>query len=184
SGFSVRVFGTNHGIPGCGYVFRENMRPGRFDRDRAIALGLQPGPLFGRLQRGEAVHVEKDGHTLEITPDDVMGPPRPGRMVVYTGDTRPVPDVIAAVGGAGADLLIHDATFDDTAGARAVEVFHAKAAEAGEVAQRLRVQTLALVHISSRYTSASSHCRDAEKQFSGEVIAPQDMTMREIHVRD
>jgi ribonuclease Z len=183
-GFSVRVFATNHGIPSLGYAFCEDARPGRFDRERAIALGLNPGPLFGRLQRGESVRIMRDGQEREVTPEEVMGPPRPGRMVVYTGDTRPVPDRIAATGGNGADLLIHDATFDDAAGERAAEVYHATAGEAGAVAQALGVRVLALVHISSRYTSASTHCRDAQKRFTGEIIAPADLSMREIHVRD
>jgi ribonuclease Z len=183
AGFSVRVFATNHGIPSFGYVFCEDIRPGRFDRDRAIALGLQPGPLFGRLQRGESVQIMKNGELWDIAPSDVMGPPRPGRKVIYTGDTRPVQEQIAAVAGEEADLLIHDATFEDSARERAVEVFHATAGEAGEVARMLRVHTLALVHISSRYTSNSTHCRDAEKQFSGTVIAPTDLTMLEIHLR-
>jgi ribonuclease Z len=184
SGFSVRVFATIHGIPSFGYAFCEDPRPGRFDRERAIAIGLPPGPLFGCLQRGENVRIVRDGVEREITPADVMGPPRAGRKVVYTGDTRPVPDQIAAIGGCGADLLIHDATFDDAAGERAAEVFHATAGEAGVVAQTLGIQVLALVHISSRYTSASTHCKDAQKQFAGEIIAPADLTMREIHVRD
>ena len=181
-GYQVRAFATDHGMASLGYALVEEPRPGRFDREQAIALGIPPGPLFGRLQRGEPVSIVKDGVTVEITPEQVMGPPRPGRAVVYTGDTRPViKDLISVVDHA--DLLIHDATYDDAAVERAREVFHSTSGEAGDVAGRLTADTLALVHISSRYTSTASHIRDAAKRFCGKVIVPDDLDMFEIPFR-
>ncbi|HZD43283.1 MAG TPA: MBL fold metallo-hydrolase, partial [Methanomicrobiales archaeon] len=182
NGFSVTAFATQHGMAGLGYVLAEEARPGRFNREQAIELGIPPGPLFGRLQRGETVSLEREGRVEEVSPEDVMGPPRPGRKVIYTGDTRPVYSRIADL-GSQADLLIHDATFDDSEKDRAVEVFHSTAGEAGEVAASLHVNMLALVHISSRYTSPINHIRDARKKFSGEVIAPADLTTLEIPFR-
>ena len=61
NGYTVRAFATHHGIPGLGYVMEEDERPGRFNREQAIALGVPPGPLFGRLQRGEEVRIVRDG---------------------------------------------------------------------------------------------------------------------------
>ena len=118
-----------------------------------------------------------------MRPEEVMGPPRPGRKIVYTGDTRPVGDRIGDLAG-GADLLIHDATFDDRDRERAEEVHHSTAGEAGAAAEALGVKTLALVHISPRYTSTLAHIEDAKRHFSGEVIAPPDLTMLEIPFRD
>ncbi|MDI6718802.1 MAG: ribonuclease Z [Methanomicrobiales archaeon] len=181
-GFSVTAFGIQHGMPGLGYILAEDDRPGRFNRERAIELGVPPGPLFGRLQRGETVTIVQDGREREIHPDDVLGPPRPGRKLIYTGDTRPIHHSIETV-GRGADLLIHDATFDDAERERAIEVFHSTAGEAGEAAAHLNVQRLALVHISSRYTNPATHIRDARKKFDGEVIAPPDLTVLEISFR-
>ena len=181
-GYQVRAFATDHGMESLGYALVEEPRPGRFDRERAIALGVPPGPLFGRLQRGEPVSIMQDGVTVSITPEQVMGPPRPGRTVVYTGDTRPViKDLLSVVDHA--DLLIHDATYDDAALDRAREVFHSTSGEAGDIAGRLSAETLALVHISSRYTSTASHIRDAAKRFYGKVIAPDDLDMFEIPFR-
>jgi ribonuclease Z len=170
-------------MPSLGYVLREDSRPGRFDRETAISLGVQPGPLFGRLQRGEAVTVVRDGEEVTVTPDEILGPPRRGRMVIYSGDTRPLHHGPRA-GLEDADLLIHDATFDDTELGRAGEVFHSTAGEAGEAAAALRAQMLALVHISSRYTSTANHILDAEQRFEGEVFAPSDLTMVEIPFRE
>ncbi|HNT08581.1 ribonuclease Z [Methanoculleus sp.] len=184
NGYTVRAFATIHGIPGLGYVLEEDERPGRFNRDHAIALGVPPGPLFGRLQRGETVRIVRDGVETEVRPGDVLGEPRPGRKVVYTGDTRPIqnqPGVAALI--RGADLLIHDATFDDQESSRAREVLHTTAGEAGEAAAALNARMLALVHISSRYASTANHIRDAKRQYEGDVILPADLTVLEIPFR-
>jgi ribonuclease Z len=183
NGYAVHAFSTLHGIQSLGFVLAEDGRPGRFDRERAVSLGVRPGPLFGRLQRGETVRVTRDGVEVEVHPGEVMGPPRAGRRICYTGDTRPVADLIADIAG-GADLLIHDATFDDRDRERAFEVHHSTAGEAGAAAAALGVRTLALVHISPRYTSTAGHIEDARRHFSGEIIAPPDLTMIEITYRD
>jgi ribonuclease Z len=182
NGYCVKAFSTNHGLESIGYALVEDMRPGKFDRERAIALGVNPGPLFGRLQRGETVSITREGVPAEINPGEVMGPPRPGRAVVYTGDTRPVIREIMSV-ASRADLVIHDATYDDSDLERAREVFHSTSGEAGNVAAMLSADTLALVHISSRYTGTASHIRDAAKRFCGKVIAPDDLDMLEIPFR-
>jgi len=182
-GYTVRAFETSHGLSSVGYVLEEDSRPGRFNREKAIELGVSPGPLFGRLQRGDTVRITRDGAELEVHSHQVMGPPRPGRRVIYTGDTRPVTGNILEI-CRGADLIIHDSTYDDESLDRAREVFHSTAGEAGMVAEAVGARMLALVHMSSRYTSTASHIRDAEKRFGGRVIAPSDLEMIEIPFRD
>ena len=159
------------------------MRPGRFNRDRAIELGVRPGPLFGKLQRGSEVSIHTDGEERVITPDMVMGPLRPGRKVIYTGDTRPVLSELGDI-GTDADLLIHDATFDHQEEERAREFMHATAAEAGMVAQTLGAHRLVLFHFSTRYTSTENHVADARAHFDGEIIAPDDLTVVDVPFRE
>ena len=146
-------------------------------------MGVKPGTLFGKLQRGSPVTILRDGEEVTITPEMVMGERRRGRKVVYTGDTRPVknqPELLA-----NADLLIHEATFDEEEGSeRAKEAWHSTACEAGQVASLVKPKILALVHFSSRYITAASHIRDAKEFFSGEIIAPNDLTTVEIPYRD
>ncbi|HOT95357.1 MAG TPA: ribonuclease Z [Methanoregulaceae archaeon] len=182
-GYRVRAFATRHGMQSLGFVLMEDGRPGRFDREGAIALGVRPGPLFGRLQRGETVTVSVNGEEREIRPEQVLGPARPGRSVAYTGDTRFV-DLLRAGVPRGVDLLIHDATYDDADRERAAEVHHATAGEAGEAATRVGARRLALVHLSSRYPSTAGHLRDATNAFSGEVLVPDDLVMIEIPFQD
>jgi ribonuclease Z len=182
-GYEVQAMPCRHGTPALGYVLAENPRPGRFDREKAIALGISPGPLFGRLQQGETLQVKREGQTCTIHPSEVMGPPRLGRKIVYSGDTRPVYREWGSI-ACHADLLIHDATFDDQGVERAREVYHSTAGEAGEAAQFLNASSLALIHISSRYTNTATHVKEAKQFFSGRVTAPTDLTMQDIPFRD
>lgn len=181
-GYTVRAFSSKHGMPGLGFILTEDDRPGRFDREHAISLGIKPGPLFGKLQQGNAITLKKDGNEVIIHPSDVMGPARPGRKIVYTGDTRPDCENWKKW-GEGADLLIHDSTYDDSEKERAVEVFHSTAGEAGEVAFQINALRIALVHISSRYTNMTNHIRDAGQLYKGEIMAPEDLEMFEIPFR-
>lgn len=182
-GYRIHVVSTDHGIPGVAYMFEENMRPGRFDREEAIRLGIKPGPLFGRLQRGEEVTITVSGEEKIITPDMVMGAPRPGRRIIYSGDTRPIMADLSAICDR-VDLLVHDATFDDAEYDRAREFMHSTAGEAGKTATALNAERLALFHISTRYTTADQHLQDAKKTFSGQLIAPDDLVMLEIPFPD
>lgn len=144
-GYDIVPFATRHARSSLGYALVEHPRLGRFDPDRARALGVPEGPLFGRLHRGETVEV--DGRA--ITPQAVVGPPRPGRRVVYSGDTRPAQTTVEAA--RGADLLIHEATFASDELDRARETRHSTAREAARVARQAGVRRLVLTHLSPRY---------------------------------
>lgn len=171
-GYDVEAIGVRHRITANGYVFREHLRPGRFDVERARALGIPEGPLFGRLHRGETVEV--DGRT--ITPGDVVGEPRPGRLVVYTGDTRPCRAVLEAA--RKADLLIHEATFTREEEARARETFHSTAAEAAGVARDAAVRRLVMTHLSARYSDAAHILeREARAIFPGALAGYDGLTI-------
>ncbi len=146
----IEAFAVKHGTSALGYLLREHERPGRFDVERARALGVPEGPLFGRLHRGETIEV--DGRV--IRPSEVVGAPRRGRLVAYTGDTAPSEKVAELV--RGADLLIHDGTFGDEEVDRAAETFHTTAAQAAELALRAGVERLCLTHVSARYSANPS----------------------------
>jgi ribonuclease Z len=94
--FRIEALAVRHGTAALGYALREHPRAGRFDVEKARALGIPEGPMFGRLHRGEAVEV--DG--IRIGPDAVVGPPRPGRLFVYSGDTAPSAELVEGARGA------------------------------------------------------------------------------------
>lgn len=168
--YQIRTIEADHDAPAVGYVLEEDERPGRFDKARALELGVPEGPLFGRLQAGESVELE-DGSIVE--PEQVLGPPRPGRTVVYSGDTRPT-DALVDV-AEGADLLVHEATFGSDRADRATETGHSTAEAAGRQADQAGVRRLALVHTSSRYAGRRGELRaEAEATFDGKVLLPDD----------
>ena len=118
-----------------------------------------------------------------MKPEEVLGTPRPGRKIVYTGDTRAIHTTLGDV-ARNADLLIHDATYEDSEAPRAAEFYHATAAQAGEAATVLSARTLVLVHTSSRYIDSQAHISDAKIRFSGTVVSPNDLDMIEVPFRD
>jgi ribonuclease Z len=164
--YDILAFPVTHGTQAVGYTLDEHPRMGRFDVERARALGVPEGPLFGRLHRGEAIEV--DGRVIH--PDALVGPPRPGRKVVYTGDTRPSHRVVEAA--RAADLLIHDCTFGEEEATRAVETYHATATEAARVARDAGARRLALTHLSARYAEQPDILeREAREVFPDAIVA-------------
>jgi len=143
--FSVSCVEADHTIPSLAYALEELPRPGRFDVRKAKALGIPQGPMCRKLQQGRSVTVKG----RRIRPEDVLGPPRAGRKVVYSGDTKPSDAVIDLA--RGADVLIHDCTLDSSHLSLASEFGHSTAAEAATVAKEAAVEALFLVHISPRY---------------------------------
>jgi ribonuclease Z len=165
--YFLKTARTDHGIPGLAWCLEEKPRPGLFHPERAVELGVTPGPDFGRLQRGETV-TTSDGR--EVRPEEVMEASRQGRKVVVTGDTRPAASVIELA--AGASVLVHDSTFGASELDRALETGHSTAREAAEVAVAAGVSTLVLTHISSRHSWRELR-DEARAVFSGALL-PRD----------
>ncbi len=175
--YDVVPFLVQHGTSAVGYALRENPRLGRFDVDRARALGVPEGRLFGRLHRGEAVDI---GGRI-VLPEEVVGDPRPGRLVVYTGDTRPSSETVEVA--RGADALIHEATFLDDEAERAHETFHSTAKGAALVAQEAKVERLLLTHISARYSEDPGPLAEEAREVFSEAVVAQDGMSIEIGYR-
>jgi ribonuclease Z len=170
--FAVEAVAVRHGVPAVGYALRERPRAGRFNVEAARTLGVPEGPLFGRLHRGETI--EWGGRKIE--PRDVVGAARPGRLVVFTGDTRPAEAI--ADSARGADLLIHDCTFGDEGEDRARETFHSTAREAAGIAARAGVKRLYLTHVSARYSAnAEPLLREAREVFVEAEVAFDGLTV-------
>jgi ribonuclease Z len=167
-GYKIAPVPVAHRTPAFGYVLYEDERPGEFDPEAAQRMGVAPGPDFGRLQRGETVS--------GVAPEQVMGPSRPGRKLVISGDTRPCE--VLAVASHGADLLVHEATFADEERERAAETGHSTAAQAAALAAEAEVTMLALTHISTRYSP--SVLRDEARATFKSTVLPRDFDTIEI----
>lgn len=165
-GYAVEPYEAAHNVRAFGWALVEDERPGRFDPRAAKAAGVREGPDFARLQRGEAVQ----GSGGTVTPEQVMGESRPGRIVVITGDTAPSPATVTAA--ADAELLIHDASFAEEDAQRAAETGHSTLGQAAAVAAEAHVKMLALVHISARY-HVGKVLEEAREVFP-DCVAPRD----------
>jgi ribonuclease Z len=171
-GYSIRAFPVDHrGSSSIGYALVEEDRKGRFNPDLARELGIPEGPLWGQIHRGIAVTLP-DGRVIE--PSVLVGPQRPGRTVVVTGDTRPCAATIEAA--RNADVLVHGATFGDEEAERAIETGHSTAREAATVAREAGVRRLVLTHFSARYSrDAFELLREAQEVHSETLIGKDGM---------
>lgn len=178
-GLRLRVVGGIHQIPSLAYAVEEPDRPGRFDLQKAKALGIPEGPLFNRLQSGETVNHGGKAYT----PDMVLGPPRKGRKVVYTGDTSPSPEIVELA--RDCDLLIHDSTADASLTEKANRYGHSSNVQAAQTALDAGALRLLLVHISPRFgpEDAPRILEEARKIFPG-VILSSDLMELDIGHRD
>ncbi len=168
-GYLIGAIPVRHKGDSCyGYALVEEARPGHLDPQLAQRLGVKPGPDFGRLQRGETV----DG----VTPEQVLGPVRPGRKLVISGDTVPCEALIVAAHES--DVLVHEATFAEEESERARQTCHSTARQAAEVALEARVGMLALTHISSRYPGGE--LREQARAVFSQTEAPRDCDTIEI----
>jgi ribonuclease Z len=176
--FHIEAQPLNHRITTWGYTYVESARPGRFDLEAAKTLGVPPGPSFGLLQRGEAVTLE-DGTV--VSPDEVLGPSRPGLRVAYVTDTSPCEGAVELA--RDADLLIHEATYPAGEEKLARQRGHSTAGDAARCAKRAGAHKLVLTHISQKHRHLDMYQQGAEEIFSQTVVA-RDLMELEVLRRD
>ncbi|RLI09458.1 ribonuclease Z, partial [Candidatus Bathyarchaeota archaeon] len=176
--YVVKAAWVRHSVPTLAYALEEKPRPGRFHPEKARALGVPEGPLWKELQLGRPVRTP-DGRL--VRPEEVLGPPRRGLEVVYAGDTG----FSGALGelARGADLLIHECTFDDEKAGTAAERLHSTPSVAAEAALRAGARRLVLTHISARYKDPSILLEQARARFP-DVLVAEDLMRLELRHED
>ena len=170
-GFKVRATKALHSVEAFSYLLEEHSRPGVFHPEKAKALNIPEGKKWSALQRGR--FVTEGGR--KVKPSEVTGPPRPGRKVGYSGDTRPSSKLARFF--SGSDLLIFDSTFRGSDREKAIERKHSTSVEAATLAKRAGVRRLALTHFSARYTNTSTLLREARRIFPNTLAAHDGLTV-------
>jgi ribonuclease Z len=168
--YAVQAVWANHVIPSLAYALVEKPRLGKFYPEKAKILAVPEGPLWSKLQHKHSAKLQ-DGRVVK--PEDVTGPLRRGRKIVYTGDTRPFRGFVRFA--AGADLLIHDATLDNELTERAEEDGHSTPDQAAGNAKKAKAKQLILTHISARYGNTSILLEQAQKIFKNTQVAEDFM---------
>jgi len=169
SNYIVKAVESEHVKPSYAFSFEEKPKPGKFHPEKALALGVPRGPLWGKLQKGfPVINIFGD----LVFPDQVMDPPRAGLKIVFSGDTRPCENVLNL--SRNADVLIFDSTFDDSLIDKAILDMHSTASEAAELAAKANVKLLVLTHISARYENSPDILLNQAKKIFNNVIIAED----------
>jgi ribonuclease Z len=177
-GYRILTAPIEHTVPGIAYALVEDQRPGKFNVKKARELGIKPGPNFSKLQAGQSIELPSG---RVVKPEEVMGPPRPGRKLVYANDTRPCDEVVKLAHDA--DVLLYDCTLNDELADKAIEGGHSTPTEAAQVAKEANVRQLILIHISPRYTDPTMLVEQAKRIFPN-TIAAHDLMELEIKLRE
>jgi ribonuclease Z len=143
--FEVYAEELDHTIFCLGYRLMERDKVGELDAERLKADGLPFGPLFGKIKKGETVVYEGK----DFSPSDYIGADKKGRIVTILGDTRQTSAAVRLA--VGADVLVHEATYEAEESKMARRHGHSTSAQAAEVAREAGAKRLLLTHISARY---------------------------------
>ncbi len=164
---TVRCAPLTHRVPAYAYRVDQKPRPGRFDVERAQALGIPPGPIYAELKAGRSVTLD-DGRVINGA--SLCGPERPGSSVVYCTDT--VFCEAAVELAAGADLLIHESTFSHGEAELAIARQHSTSTMAAQTALAAGVKQLVLTHLSPRYMPGNPMTPDDLLAEAQTIFAP------------
>lgn len=168
--YALTAVKSNHAVESYAYAFVEKPRPGKFFPKKAQELAVPKGELWSKLQDGEEIKLDNG---KVVKPSNVMGPPREGRKIVYSGDTRPFSEF--AKFAADADLVIHESTFDDSLAEKAGLDGHSTPSQAAGQAKAAGAKQLVLTHISARYPDTNLLLEQAKKVFAKTTVAEDFM---------
>jgi ribonuclease Z len=169
--FTVSCLLLKHRVPAYGYRISEKDRPGRFNVEKAVELGIPSGPIYGQLKRGETVTLP-DGRKIRGT--DLCGETEVGRKIAYCTDTIYCDSAVELA--EDADVLIHEATFSHGEAQMAFESLHSTSTMAAQVALAAGVKQLIMTHFSPRYTPGNAMdvkdlLEEARAIFSNTILA-------------
>lgn len=156
--YEIWAANVDHGVPTLAFSFVEKDTR-RIDLVKAESLGLRPGPLMGKLQKGN--EVELDGKT--ITPSQVTYV-QEGRKVAYVMDTVKCDNAVRIA--EDAEVVICESTFlSSEHQEKAEEYDHLSARDAAEIARDANAKKLFLTHFSQRYPNVTPHLQEAKAVF-------------------
>lgn len=174
--FTISAQLMKHSIANYAYCIEEKRAP-KFIKEKALKLGIKPGPAYGKLQSGLPVKI---GNKI-IKPEEVLGEKRRGRKLVYSGDTLACEEMVGF--SKDADVLIHESTFNNSHKEKSFETGHSTAEMAADIAKKAGVKSLVLTHISTRYKDVKTLEMEALAVFEDSIVA-EDLMRLEVEQHD
>lgn len=162
--YVIKAQRVKHNTITLAYSIEELKKP-RFLRQKAIDLGVPVGPDFGKLHKGESVEV----NGKIIRPEQVLGPPRKGNKITYSGDTMPCEEIIDFA--KDSTLLIYESTYKEEDKDKANEHAHSTSVDAANTALYSNSKELLLTHFSTRYTELDDLLEEAREIFENTKLA-------------
>ncbi|PIW32591.1 MAG: ribonuclease Z [Nitrosopumilales archaeon CG15_BIG_FIL_POST_REV_8_21_14_020_37_12] len=171
--YSVSACKANHSIVAYSYLFEEKDKPGKFNLEKAKALGIPEGHLWKELQSGNTIQIRGK----VFSPEQVLGEKRQGKRIGISGDTTPTKELEKFF--ANCDYLVFDSTFLDEVSDKAKDTCHSTAKQAAILSKNANVKNLILTHFSARYKDETRHFDEA-RAIHNSVITAKDLLEVEI----
>jgi len=175
--YRVSCCPMEHSVLNFAYKIEEKRSP-KFIKEKALALGIKPGPDFGMLQNGIPIKLGEK----TIMPGQVLGKERKGLKIVYSGDTSPSDHMVEFA--EDADILIHESTFEAAYEDKSYETGHSTSKQAAEIAKKAKVKKLFLTHVSTRYRKSDILESQAREVFKNTEVAQDFMHVKVKHDND
>lgn len=165
----LQTYFLHHTVESLAYVIYETDTLGQFHPQKAQAFGIQPGPMYAALKKGQQITLPNgsviDGH--EFTDAPIVG-----KKFAIFGDSRPLDQAPSFMHNL--DLIVHEATFSQNEQAIADISGHSTAAEVARMAQSLQASHLILSHLSARYANKEDSLLQETKTIFPQVTLAYD----------
>ena len=168
---SVYSIPLHHRIPTIGYLFVEKPKEPHIIREMTDFYHV-PIKAMKDLKRGEDF-VTDDGETIPNS--RLTRPAEPSRIYAYCSDTIYKPSIAPLI--EGADLLYHEATYNEADASRAKENYHSTARQAAMIARDANVKRLIIGHYSARYDNTETLLAEAREIFPNTIAAEEGLTV-------
>jgi ribonuclease Z len=169
--YKVLAEKSEHSTLSYAYLFQEKDKPGRFNPQSALKLGIPEGPLWSKLQSGQIVTSQKT--KKKVKPEQVLGRSRLGKKIGISGDTRPTEQLARFF--RGCDVIVFDSTYGDAHSENAKQNMHSTSREAAKLAKKAKAKQLILTHFSARYRDVRELVKQAKEIFPNTIAAEDNL---------
>jgi len=181
---NISAIKLSHRVESYGYKFFETNMESSLNTAKLMELGIEKGPLWGKLKKGETVHL-KSGD--KVCGADFLSFTRNPRSIVVCGDNDN-PQLLSQA-CVETDVLIHESTYTEEVLLQVgPAVQHCSAARLAKFAESAGVKNLVLTHFSPRYAdnknakiSIDNISDEAKRHYSGNLIIAEDLNVYELN---